>query len=149
MSDARRIDWKAVALGVAVDIGGSVATGFAFVFVFSFFAFAAGYSLDQVEALFQEDARVVGVSLGIAFAFTALGGFVAGRIAREAEFLHGTLVGLVSLLLYLALPSSEVLWYEVAASLGTIPAAMAGGLLAMRTRNAAPATSPVERSQVQ
>lgn len=67
---------------------------------------------------------------------TALGGYVAGRLAKADQIKHGALVGVVSLVLG-ALQMSTLgeanpfpYWYELVAYIVTIPAGALGGYFA-------------------
>lgn len=125
---------KAVILGVLVDWGGTLlATLVLGVALGVVMAVQGNYSPSYMEK------AIIFPSLVIGFGFTLLGGYIAGRTARQAHLLHGALVGaiglLLSLLLYLFRPSlyaSFPLWYNVLSFAGIIPIAMAGGHLAGR-----------------
>ena len=81
---------------------------------------------------------MLGALVGIAC--TALGGFVAGRVAKQDEILHAGFVGLLSLslgalveLLSRSAGGSGVpVWYQVFSYLAVVPAALAGGFLSSR-----------------
>jgi putative membrane protein (TIGR04086 family) len=71
---------------------------------------------------------------------TVLGGYVAGRMAKDLEVKHGALVGAGSLILgaveqvLVGEPSSFAPWYLVLGYAVAIPAGMLGGYLARRRR---------------
>ncbi len=128
----------AVLLGAASDIGCSIVFGLAFGVVLGIVLAAQGVPLSQVQAL----AESVTASLSVVFtvvglAFTVLGGFVAGRVSKRREVLHGGLVGVLGLLFgLLSLFGSNPmpLWLQVFGYVATIPSGMAGGALAKRFR---------------
>lgn len=81
------------------------------------------------------------VSLGIIGAFsTALGGYVAGRLAKVAEVKHGALVGLASLIfgvLQKTIVGEGVpvpYWYELLAYIVAVPSGALGGFFAQGSR---------------
>jgi hypothetical protein len=81
------------------------------------------------------------VILGVIGAFcTVLGGYVAGRIAKDIEIKHGALVGLGSLVLVTleqvmsGKSTSYPIWFEVVGYLIAVPAGALGGHIAQRQR---------------
>lgn len=77
------------------------------------------------------------LSLAIIGAFgTALGGYVAGQLAKAQKIKHGALVGFVSLVLGVVLTgmgggeSSVPYWYELLTYIVPIPAGALGGFFA-------------------
>lgn len=77
---------------------------------------------------------------------TILGGYIAGRLAKDAEVKHATLVGIASLVLatleanILGEGASFPPWYETAGYLITVPAAALGGYFAQRQHELRAAT---------
>ena len=75
------------------------------------------------------------LSLIIGLGGTVLGGFVAGRVARSSEVLHGALVAMVGMVLAVFLRDTDVpLWYDIVGFAGMLPAGMYGGYLVQRVR---------------
>ena len=129
-----RIHVKALLLGALTDVGGSLVVG-------GFMGLAIGIviglgggltAIDQLEELSSSWWMLVSGFL-VGLAFSLLGGFVAGRLARELEVLHGGLSGLLSALVGLLFPSSTLpTWFLVLCFVAAPLAGMLGGRLARR-----------------
>lgn len=84
---------------------------------------------------------------------TVLGGYVAGRIAKDFEIKHGALVGLGSLILVTleqamsGQSSSYPIWFEVLGYLIAVPAGALGGHIAQRQRELTAVSGPVKDDQ--
>jgi hypothetical protein len=121
---------KAIALGVAVCIGGSLV-----------FSLAASIALG-IAAGGRPSARVVAetvtrflwVNLLVGLALTFFGGLVAGRMAADREALHGAVVGLIALALNLAFAGGEPVWFKAVSWTLLVPLAILGGLAAKRRK---------------
>lgn len=122
---------KAIALGAAVGIGGSL--------VFSLAAsiavgiVAGGRPSAQVVA--ETVTKFLWVNLLVGLALTFLGGFVAGRVAPDREAFHGAAVGLIALALSLALAGGEPIWFKAVSWTLLVPLAILGGLAARRRKS--------------
>ena len=124
--------WPILA-GTLVDTLGSVALGVVYVLLMFGVQIASGLPPAE-EALSTADLVVIEI-LGLLL--TALGGFVAGYMARASEVRHGLAVGagalLVWLLLELITPAEALAaWYDVISLVAVVPAAAFGGYLARR-----------------
>jgi putative membrane protein (TIGR04086 family) len=81
---------------------------------------------------------------------TVLGGYVAGRIAKNLEIKHGALVGLGSLILVTleqvisGKSTSYPLWFEILGYLMAVPAGALGGYVAQRQRELTTASASRE-----
>jgi len=143
MFKTQRINGFAILIGTLVDLCGSVAPVMAFGFIQGFRMASQGVPEAErqarLTALFQNPVMLLGgLVLGAAFSF--LGGFVAARIAKNAEIMHSGVVGGIGTvlgLLFLASPESGPLWAEVAGILLTIPVAILGGHVAGGRRKGA------------
>lgn len=85
-----RIHWRAVMFGYLFD------------YISSLFIGAIAYSVNQniaTESLFASTTGIVYAVLGVLM--TVIGGFIAGRIAKEERFLHGFLVGGIGIVVLL------------------------------------------------
>ncbi len=128
-----RVSIKAVLVGLIVDLAGSLLFGAASgVALGIILAVRGGAGAAQLEAGLESNVWILLSSLVGGCAFTVLGGFVAGRMARQRQLLHGLLVGLASVVVFLLFVSQTPLWYSVAGMLVTPPAGAAGGFLARR-----------------
>ena len=87
---------------------------------------------------------VMAASIGIGLVAMTLGGYQAGKVAGHAEVVHAGVVGVVVMLASLAMallsggPNPYPLWYTIVSNGITLPAALAGGVLA-RWRFGSPA----------
>jgi len=123
-----QISIKAIVLGVATDVVGSIIIAF-------LVAFAAAAAHRSVYS-------VVGTSSPIAFlacvtasglALTFVGGFVAGRVSPWRKMFHGSIVGIIALVIdLLERNSPEPHWSRAATLLLAVPAGMLGGAIAAR-----------------
>ena len=133
MTDNRRINIKAVGLGVLTDVGGSLVLGLMFGVVMVVALAVQGVPQNGVSVRLQEPIFLIpGMIFG--FGFTLLGGFVAGRIAKQKQVLHGAIVGAISLLFGLPFWTSIPMWYNLLALAGGIPLGMLGGYIARPSR---------------
>ncbi len=123
MSD---IKLKAVIVGPIVDNVGTIA-----VMLLLMSALASqGISQEEVVARMKSPSGLL-LNLILGLGCTFLGAYVAGRIARGSEVLHGALVagaGMVLALLYRE--SGLPPWYDIIGFAGMLPAGMGGGYVA-------------------
>lgn len=92
MSDIRRVSLKAVALGAITDIVGTNLLLLPVAIVATLgVPQSAGGSRPNIAELFTEDLRLYGVALLLGSIASIAGGWVAARIARRDELLHGAL----------------------------------------------------------
>jgi len=135
LSDVRA---KAVLLGLLTDIGGSICVGLALGVLLGIVAAISGdVSSAHVAVLRQNFALKLTGLMGTTF-FTAIGGYVATRIAKSTSLANSFALGVVSLVLAItlaaALPGITPLWKIIAGCIVTIPAALLGGYLAARPK---------------
>ena len=129
-----RIRVAAVAVGLAIDIVGSVVVGIAIGVALVVLAAATGslspqHLLQTRTGLLPELLGLLGTTF-----FTGLGGYAAGLMARPHSLVNSLAVGLISLLLGVALailqPGATPLWKLVVGAAATVPVALTGGWLA-------------------
>ena len=131
MAETRQMSAKAIVLGFLTDFVVSTAVGLFLGIVTTVSLMQRGFSENEIRA----------ASLEGNYGSTMLGGYVAGRVAQNAEVLHAGIVGFLQILigaidLYW---SPTLLWYNIIFMLGVIPFAMFGGYTAMvRRQNNAP-----------
>jgi hypothetical protein len=90
---------------------------------------------DDEVALRMKSLSGVLLSFIIGMSCTGLGGYVAGRMARQAEVLHGAIVAVLGIVLVLVFPEEgPTAWHHIAGLAGMLPAGMAGGYLALKRR---------------
>lgn len=134
---------RPVIAGVIVDYVATYVLGMVYLIVFYQKEFSKGgrtFEEAVEKALDQMLSSPEGLlALGIIGAVgTALGGYVAGRLAQAHEVKHGALVGLVSLILGVlqasvtGQPIPLPYWYELLAYIIAVPAGALGGYFARR-----------------
>jgi hypothetical protein len=97
---------KAILLGLAVDIGGTLIASLAIGIVFSLSLASSGASEGDITARLANFGKqgweyAVGVVIGCGFSI--LGGFVCARISRRTDYRLGVILALLSLALGLLL----------------------------------------------
>jgi hypothetical protein len=140
MSDRNPISVKAVALGLLVDVVGTISAGIVGVFVLAFVWGAQGVKPQDAEAKAEQlsqDTTFLLACAAVGTGFTIFGGYIAGRMCQAGPTLHGALVGFTGVVLglLLSLPFwGEVMkgpdWFVVGQFLVPIPAGAFGGYLA-------------------
>jgi hypothetical protein len=136
----RGLQVRAVLTGVLVDIGGSL---LAQILIFVVLGLTIPNAPDRAGDAPQNvavppDPAFWGPLLAIGLLFTALGAYVAARIAKGAELENAFAVGIVSTAIGFTFvflsPEASPFWVQAAGLLLTIPAAFVGGLLRVATR---------------
>ncbi len=116
---------KAILFGFLADTVGTLA------FVFVLISAMAGAGIPENEIKF----RLKGLTglllmLIVGLGFTVLGGYVAGRTARQAEVLHGAVVAGIGLVLGIFLHDPGLpLWYHLISFGAAVPAGIAGAYI--------------------
>jgi hypothetical protein len=62
-------------------------------------------------------------------------GFVAGRVSKKFEVLHGGIVGFIGILFGILFWTTLPLWYIIVSLVGVVPLGMIGGRIAEVSRN--------------
>ena len=94
---------KGMALGLLVDIGGSLLANFALIFVWAMWLAASGDDAQAIEEAMKVQAdptsgiSIIAYALGMVFSW--LGGYACARIARETELRCAGVVAGVGLVL--------------------------------------------------
>lgn len=134
----------AVAGGLAVDIGGTLAGSMVMGFVYGLYLFAQGVNPAEMSTAISSSMTILLMGLLLGLFFTMLGGYVAAYIARNMELLHGGVMGvlslLVSIMFMVMIPDPSPVWYKIMASALVVPAALLGAFFRMAT--AGPGTPP-------
>jgi hypothetical protein len=124
------IKLKAIVVGALVD---NVGTMFIMMLLMTALV-TRGLSQDEVVARLKSPSGLL-LNLIIGLGCTCLGGYVAGRIARRSEVLHGGLVAGAGMVLALLLRESGLPgWYDVIGFTAMLPAGMLGGHMARQRR---------------
>lgn len=87
----------------------------------------------EMDARLQQSSSIIAMMI-IGLAFTALGGYVAGRVSKANEVTHGFIVGDISIVIGIASLGSVSLWYDIASLIAVIPCGMLGGWIAKKNR---------------
>jgi hypothetical protein len=85
----------AILLGVFTDVGGTIVLTFVLSVVFTIYLLSEGVAPENLAAeMSRPTFYVIGLVPGLSLTF--LGGYVAGRVARRKEVLHGAITGCIS-----------------------------------------------------
>lgn len=122
-----------IVVGILIDALGSIGVGVLyFIGIFGWqIARGAPPSDEALSTPHLIVTEIVGLCL------TAVGGFVAARMARTEHIQHGIAVGIGALLVWLLVervsPSESLpVWYETVSFVGVVPAGALGGYVAAR-----------------
>jgi hypothetical protein len=130
MPNLADIKFKAVIFGAIVDNACTL-------FVMTLLATAlvsTGLSEDEVMGRMKSTSGLL-LGLIIGLGCTFLGGYVAGRMAKQAEVLHGALVAVLGMTIALIFRESGIpAWFDVLGFAAMLPVGMAGGRLAEQRR---------------
>lgn len=129
MTNNRRINVKALVLGVLTDEGGSLVIGSILGVIIGIILAAKGVQQNEIQT-FLHGPFVLIAGLIIGFGFTVLGGFVAGRVSKSYQVLHGGIVGFISVFFGLLFWTTLPLWYKIIPLITNIPFGMLGGRIA-------------------
>lgn len=91
--------YKAVTLGLLVDIGGTTLATLLLAFVYGIVLAASGAGADEIAAAVDgglTDSWLFYATSAIGLGFSALGGYVCARIARRAELRIGGVMAVLS-----------------------------------------------------
>ena len=132
-----RVDLRALVAGVSADWLGTLLTA-------GLLGVAFGVGPDtpdsRIEELLAAPEFIISATVHGSF-FTALGGYVAARLAPADPFRHAVIVGLLSLILAILMATSPgegpaaAWWVDALGYLLVVPAAAGGGWLAVRRRD--------------
>jgi hypothetical protein len=126
-----KIKVRAIALGFLVDIVGSLLLGLILAIIWVISKTNQGIPSRELHNYpFNQDPFFLTVSFIIGFGLTCLGGYVAGRISKESQVLHGGVVGGLGLIWEVIFYSQVPILYNLTGFLGTVPVGMLGGYLA-------------------
>ncbi|MBI4684424.1 MAG: hypothetical protein HY755_04410 [Nitrospirae bacterium] len=133
----KEISIKAVIIGLLVDIGGTFAFSFVFGILAALLLLATERDIKELETISETPGFLV-PSLFVGLLFTSLGGYVAGRIAKQAEIKNAFALGMTSatlgVMFMIFLPDAKPIWLDFAGLSLIIPFALIGGYVCMRTK---------------
>jgi putative membrane protein (TIGR04086 family) len=124
---SQQISTKAIILGVMVDNIGYLC----FITILGIALGIMDITENEINAQIKTITNII-----LALGFTFLGGYIAGRIAKHSEVLHGGIVGAVGIIIgfiIIVAMSSPIRWPEIVCFVGIIPIGMGGGCVS-RTR---------------
>ena len=116
-------------IGGVVDYCGTFAFGVATSIAVALVAASFGAGTSDVGALFRSG-HWQAFNLAAGAAFTALGGYVAARIANHRELMSALVVGVLAIVsgeVTIAMSEDYELWMRIAGDLIAIPVALMGG----------------------
>jgi len=124
--------YKAVALGLAVDVGGSTVAGVALSLLYSIILAATGTSAKEIAELVTHPAHdswyyILGLVTGTAL--SVLGGYVCARIAKRSEVKLGAIMAALSTLVGGVLTQLEDPDMTLVTVIVTFGAVMSGALM--------------------
>jgi small-conductance mechanosensitive channel len=125
----RRIDWLAIAIGAVTDTVGTIAFMFLFGVVAAFASEMQHLSSSEMEARLQRPVMMIALMI-IGLSFTVLGGYVAGRVSKVNQVMHGGIVGSIGIILVLLFWNSAPVWNNIVSLVTTVPCGLLGGWLA-------------------
>jgi len=128
----QQINTKAIIWGVMVDNIGYLC----FMTLLGVVVGIMGITGNEINTQIETITNII-----LALGFTFLGGYIAGRIAKYSEVLHGGIVGTIGLLIGLIIivaMSYSIRWPEIVCFMGIIPIGMGGGYFARTRMNKEP-----------
>lgn len=130
--------FKAVSLGVVVDIVGTLIATLLTSFIYAIYMASQGMTAPEIQASLQEGTSPISfVVMGLGCGFSILAGYVCGRIARRHEYRLTAITALCSLLIATATSANALLQDPLhfgLTALVTLACTLLGGHLAARRR---------------
>ena len=143
-TDRRPLSKTAIAIGLAVDLVGTIAIAMSVFFVAAIVVAAKRQNVEGVMDDWFQDTTVLVTLMLIGVLGTVAGGFVTGKVAGRDHIRHAVWMGAI-LTVFAAilelLPDDgqpEPLWITAAGYVLTLPAAVVGGALARPRQHTTP-----------
>lgn len=130
----KKINIKAIIVGTLVDIGGSIAIGIVIGIVAGIIYASSNGGMEGFEEYSVTSVPLLVTSLIVGLVFVSLGGYVAGKIAKENEIMNALTVGVIAILLGILFTSVYPVWFNVASFGLILPFAYLGGILSSRAK---------------
>jgi len=122
----RLLSIKAVLIGTVADLVATFGAGVAVVIIFT----ALGNDSEQYLSKFESSLLLQIIVLSVGLLCVMLGGYVAGRTAKDAPVFNGFAVGVLAAIIGLFFMEGNPLWFNIASFLLVIPFGYLGGVLA-------------------
>jgi hypothetical protein len=126
----QRSTLAAIAAGLAADVGGTFAGSVAVTLTLGVILATQGVAPEDMDDVLAGSGAFQVFSVAFGLAFTALGGYVAAKVANHRELWHGMVLGIASLVfgeIYIAVAGADIaFWQRVASWLLMIPAGIYG-----------------------
>lgn len=121
---------KAVLVGLAVDIGGSIAAGVVLTLVYGILLGSAGATPEEIAvaaAAISPGSWVFNVGVAMGCGFSVWGGYLCARIAGRREYVSGAAMAIISMAIAVAFGSDAYpAGLNLALSIATFGAVMFG-----------------------
>jgi MFS family permease len=137
MNSEKKLNIKAIIIGLLLDTIGSFIAGFIISFAAGIILASKGVNQDQLTQEMLNSKAFMNILIFVGFTFTFLGGYVTAYIAEADELKHALIMGIFSLmisLLFTVGQTTEPGWFII--SLFVIPFAVLGGYLRKITKKA-------------
>ncbi len=135
--------YKAVVFGLLTDFGGTFAFAIALSIAYAMWLAATGTPPEEVEravADMSPDSLYFWVATAGGGAFSVLGGYVCGRVARQSEYTLGVILAVSTVTIGLLIDSGErELGLEIVLNAATIASVMLGAWIAKKRNRKPPA----------
>lgn len=100
---SRPLSLRAILIGAAIDIGGTLSASFMIGVVAAIVLLIRGVPPDRMAEILRSDSRVLVAGFAYGLVFSFLGVFVAARLARQRELTHAVATAAICVLLGLTL----------------------------------------------
>jgi len=131
MYKEKKIHLGAIIAGVIFDIIGTIIFEAVFAFIAAIPYANTGLGPAEIELQLRSSALFQLFNICNGLFFTAMGGYIAARIAGFAQIKHAVLTGtssiLIALIFLIFIPGATLGWYELATLFLMLPAAALGG----------------------
>lgn len=127
----KKINIKAIAIGSLVDIGGSLVFGMVMGLVIGVIYAVKNGNADGFEEYYYSNSIMLMVFLVIGLLFVSLGGYVAGKTAKQNQILQAMGVGVCSIVFGAFFSADLPLWFNATSYALVLPFAYVGGRFAV------------------
>jgi hypothetical protein len=125
---AKKLKWRAILIGVGVDIGGSFVLSIIFSLLWLSLARTHYENVVLAAREMIQNRTFLVICLAIGLALVALSGFITSRVARSWVFANAAVVAVVSILFVIPFSFGLPAWYKIISFLMIIPCALLGAL---------------------